>query len=212
MANTQRLSEQIIDYLQKISGPIRNKEPRSIVSGLDTIKSEFVNAILNPNIMKEYGGLPSDKYVFCLVDFQTLTKATPGEAYKVFLESVTKAIEDTMLPATRKEEQRVIKSKIQNVHNILKQNELTYIEFREKLEKFVQSGVALTFVFDNLDSVTKNSSLDANFFKSLRSLNVREIANFITVSSKNLNEFMPASGTGSDFVNLFMTERSHEYI
>jgi len=206
MANTQRLSVQIIDYLiRKISGPLRNNEPRAIVSGLDKIRSEFVSAILNPSIMKKYG-LPSDKYVFCRVDFQNLTEATPKKAYKVFLESVTKAIEDTLLPATRKEEQRVIKSTIQNVHNILKQKELTYIEFRETLEKIVQSGVVLTFVFDNLDSVTKNSSLDANFFKSLRSLNVGKIANFITVSSENLNEFMPASGTGSDFVNLFLTE------
>jgi len=165
------------------------------VSDSEALKSEFVNAILNSSIMKAYD-LPSDKYVFCRIDFQTLTEATPEQLYRHLLEIVTEAIA---------KQQSMDESIIQYAQKVLEQEELRYTEFRGILRKLARGGINLTLVFDNLDLVNNNSLLDVRFFNSLRSLATVGIANFITVSSGILSDIIPTNPYGSDFSNYFIT-------
>jgi len=199
--NTPKLSMQTRELFQRISWSLHRGGSFSIVSDSETLKSEFANAIPNPSIMTEYD-LPSDKYVFCRNNFQKLTEATPGQVYRHLLEISTEAIV---------KQQAMDESIIQYAQKFLEQEELRYREFRGSLRKLTRGDINLTFVFDNLDLVNKNSLLDFRFFNSLRNLITEGIASFITVSSGILSDIIPTNPYGSDFSNYFMTYQLREY-
>ena len=162
---------------------LKNGQSISVVGPRKIGKTSWLLHLADPKVCKEYG-LESEQYLFVYINCETLGGLGRLDIYRVMLEELA------ISGACSELEGRDWKN-------------LQFHQFNKIIRELTGRNLKLVYLFDEFECLGKNRGLNADFFSSLRSLTLHNVA-YVTASQDPLLELTVREEVlSSPFFNIF---------
>lgn len=170
---------------------LRHLQSISLVGPRRVGKTSMLHYISHPSVLEAHRINP-DRYIFVFIDCQGLGDLGRADFYQLMLKETRESIAGADLEV--------------GLAGLPERGSITYMEFQDTLETITQSGLKLTFLFDEFEGMSHNENLDAGFFGGLRGIASNLDVAYVTASRRSLFDLTYAEGVlSSPFFNLFTT-------
>jgi class 3 adenylate cyclase len=166
---------------------LRNGQSVSIVGPRKIGKTSLLLHLMDPQVLTEYG-MQADRYLFAYINGETCGSIKKKEIYRVMLEEASNCLPDG---GTSLDLDPVLSTDLQ------------FRQFGRAIRKLTQGGRKLVILIDEFEGLGRNRQLEEDFFSSLRSLTLHDVA-FVTASQDPLLDLtLQEDVLSSPFFNIF---------
>ena len=166
---------------------LRNGQSVSIVGPRKIGKTSLLLHLMDPQVLAEYG-MQADRYLFAYIDGETCGSLGKSEIYRVMLEEASNCLPDGGASL--------------DLDPVLPAN-LQFRQFGRAIRKLTEGGRKLVYLIDEFEGLGRNRQLEEDFFSSLRSLTLHDVA-YVTASQDPLLDLtLQADVLSSPFFNIF---------
>jgi len=166
---------------------LKNGQSISVVGSRKIGKTSLLLHLMDPQVCTEHG-LNSNQHLFAYIGCETLGRLGKLDIYRVMLEEISHqlALRGTGLAPTA-----------------IDWENLQFHQFNRVVRELTGRGLKLIFLLDEFECLGNNHRLDADFFSSLRSLTLHNLA-YVTASQDPLLELtIRGEILSSPFFNIF---------
>ncbi len=166
---------------------LRNGQSISIVGPRKIGKTSLLLHLMDPQVLAEYE-MQADRYLFAYITGETCGAVTKSDVYRLMLEEASSRLPDG---GTSLDLDHVVRMDLQ------------FRQFGRAIRKLTKGGRKLVYLIDEFEGLGRNQQLGEDFFSSLRSLTLHDVA-FVTASQDPLLDLtLQEDVLSSPFFNIF---------
>jgi class 3 adenylate cyclase len=166
---------------------LRNGQSISIVGPRKIGKTSLLLHLMDPRVLAEYE-MRADRYLFAYINGETCGAVSKSDVYRMMLEEAGNCLPDG---GTSLALDQVV------------QKDLQFRQFSRAIRKLTDRGRKLVYLIDEFEGLGRNQQLGEDFFSSLRSLTLHDVA-FVTASQDPLLDLtLQEEVLSSPFFNIF---------
>jgi class 3 adenylate cyclase len=177
---------------------LRNGQSVSIVGPRKIGKTSLLLHLVDPHVQAEHG-LASENCLFVYVNGEVLSQLDKSDVYRVMLEETSGSLATRGLGLT-------LGQALTNQGLIGRQDSSSNLQFRHfsrAIRSLTQRGLKVVYLLDEFEGLSTNQQLGEDFFSSLRSMTLHDVA-YVTASQDPLLDLtLRQDVLSSPFFNIF---------